>query len=40
MQEDLRSLADEDLMQLVRRGEAAAFELIYERHAQAAFSLA
>ena len=27
-------------MQLVRRGEAAAFELIYERHAQAAFSLA
>src|SRR5215207_411836 len=40
MREDLRSLADEDLMQLVRRGEAAAFELIYERHAQAAFSLA
>ena len=40
MQEDLRSLADEDLMQLVQRGQAAAFELIYERHAQAAFSLA
>ena len=37
---DLRSLADEDLMQLVMRGQAAAFELIYERHAQAAFSLA
>src|SRR5215207_8577261 len=40
MREDLRSLADEDLMQLVRRGQAAAFELLYERHAQAAFSLA
>lgn len=33
-------LADEDLMQLVRRGDAAAFELVYERHATAAFSLA
>jgi RNA polymerase sigma-70 factor (ECF subfamily) len=40
MSEDLRSLADEDLMQLVQRGQAAAFELIYERHSQAAFSLA
>src|SRR5215216_777017 len=40
MQEDLRSLADEDLMQLVRRGPGAAFELIYERHSRAAFSLA
>jgi len=40
MSADLRSLADEDLMQLVRRGQAAAFELIYERHSQAAFSLA
>jgi RNA polymerase sigma-70 factor, ECF subfamily len=40
MPEDLRSLADEDLMQLVQRGQAAAFELIYERHSQAAFSLA
>src|SRR5918996_4892552 len=40
MPEDLRSLADEDLMQLVRRGNAAAFEVIYERHSQAAFSLA
>ena len=27
-------------MQLVRRGQAPAFELIYERHSQAAFSLA
>jgi RNA polymerase sigma-70 factor (ECF subfamily) len=33
-------LADEDLMQLVRQGDAAAFEVIYERHANAAFSLA
>jgi RNA polymerase sigma-70 factor (ECF subfamily) len=40
MPEDLRSLADEDLMQLVRRGQAAAFEVIYERHSRAAFSLA
>jgi RNA polymerase sigma-70 factor, ECF subfamily len=40
MSADLRSLADEDLMQLVQRGQAAAFEVIYERHAQAAFSLA
>jgi RNA polymerase sigma-70 factor (ECF subfamily) len=36
----LPQLADEDLMQLVRRGDAAAFELVYERHATAAFSLA
>ena len=40
MSEDLRSLADEDLMQLVQRGQAAAFELVYDRHSQAAFSLA
>ena len=33
-------LADEDLMQLVRRGDARAFETVYERHATAAFSLA
>lgn len=38
--EDLRTLADEELMQLVRRGRAPAFELIYERHSRAAFSLA
>ena len=37
---DLRTLADEDLMQLVRRGQAPAFEVVYERHATAAFSLA
>ncbi|HEV7884298.1 MAG TPA: sigma-70 family RNA polymerase sigma factor [Solirubrobacteraceae bacterium] len=37
---ELRDLADEDLMQLVRRGEAEAFELVYERHCSAAFSLA
>ena len=36
----LRDLADEDLMQLVRRGHAAAFEVVYDRHADAAFSLA
>ena len=40
MAQDLHALADEDLMQLVRRGQAAAFELVYERHASAAFSLA
>ena len=37
---ELRSLADEDVMQLVRRGDARAFEVIYERHSGAAFSLA
>jgi RNA polymerase sigma-70 factor (ECF subfamily) len=37
---ELRDLADEDIMQLVRRGDAAAFEVVYERHANAAFSLA
>jgi RNA polymerase sigma-70 factor (ECF subfamily) len=36
----LNLLADEDLMQLVRQGDARAFELVYERHATAAFSLA
>ena len=36
----LRDLADEDLMQYVRRGEAVAFEIVYERHSTAAFSLA
>jgi RNA polymerase sigma-70 factor, ECF subfamily len=40
MGQDVRSLADEDVMQLVRRGDARAFEVIYERHASAAFSLA
>ncbi|HWW89285.1 MAG TPA: sigma-70 family RNA polymerase sigma factor [Solirubrobacteraceae bacterium] len=37
---DLRVLADEDLMELVRDGEAGAFEVIFDRHAQRAFSLA
>src|SRR5919108_2103179 len=37
---DLRTLADEEVMQLVRRGDARAFEVIYERHSPAAFSLA
>src|SRR5215213_10187953 len=36
----LTNLADEDLMQLVRRGDADAFEVVYERHATVAFSLA
>src|SRR5215217_4959204 len=40
MGQDLRSLADEDVMQLVRRGDARAFEILYERHSAAAFSLA
>jgi RNA polymerase sigma-70 factor (ECF subfamily) len=37
---DLRNLADEDLMQLIARGRADAFELLYERHSGVAFSLA
>jgi RNA polymerase sigma-70 factor (ECF subfamily) len=37
---ELRDLADEDLMQLVRKGDAPAFEVVYERHSGAAFSLA
>jgi RNA polymerase sigma-70 factor, ECF subfamily len=40
MGQDVRSLADEDVMQLVRCGDARAFEVIYERHSSAAFSLA
>jgi RNA polymerase sigma-70 factor, ECF subfamily len=36
----LRGLADEDLMPLVRRGDARAFEVIFERHSGVAFSLA
>jgi len=36
----LRVLADEELMQLVYRGNADAFEVIYDRHCEAAFSLA
>jgi RNA polymerase sigma-70 factor (ECF subfamily) len=37
---ELRRLADEDLMALVRENHASAFEIVYERHADAAFSLA
>jgi RNA polymerase sigma-70 factor (ECF subfamily) len=37
---DVTALADEDLMQLMRQGDARAFEAIYERHSTAAFSLA
>jgi RNA polymerase sigma-70 factor, ECF subfamily len=38
--ERLRMLADEELMHLVYRSDASAFEVIYDRHAGAAFSLA
>ena len=37
---EIALLADEDLMHLMRQGDAAAFEVIYERHCSAAFSLA
>jgi RNA polymerase sigma-70 factor, ECF subfamily len=37
---DLRSLADEDLMPLVHDGDPRAFEVVFDRHADAAFSLA
>jgi RNA polymerase sigma-70 factor, ECF subfamily len=37
---DLDTLADKDLMTLVREGEARAFAVIFDRHASAAFSLA
>jgi RNA polymerase sigma-70 factor, ECF subfamily len=36
----LHALADEDLMRLVRGGDARAFEIVYDRHGTAAFSLA
>ncbi|HXB15810.1 MAG TPA: sigma-70 family RNA polymerase sigma factor [Solirubrobacteraceae bacterium] len=36
----LQVLADEELMQLVYRGNADAFEVVYDRHVDAAFSLA
>jgi RNA polymerase sigma-70 factor (ECF subfamily) len=38
--EKLRKLADEELMELVAGNDADAFEVILERHADAAFSLA
>ena len=37
---DIRNLADEEVMQLVGDGSARAFELLYDRHGGAAFSLA
>ena len=37
---DIRNLADEEVMQLVGEGEPRAFELLYDRHGGAAFSLA
>jgi RNA polymerase sigma-70 factor (ECF subfamily) len=37
---DLRSLADEELMDLVQQGEVRAFEVIFDRHAGAGYSLA
>src|ERR1700755_2900256 len=37
---DVRALADEDLLPLMARGDARAFETIYERHGGAAYSLA
>jgi RNA polymerase sigma-70 factor, ECF subfamily len=38
--EDIRNLADEEVMQLVGEGSPRAFELLYDRHGGAAFSLA
>jgi RNA polymerase sigma-70 factor (ECF subfamily) len=37
---DLRRLGDDDLMTLVRNGDSAAFEVVYERHSTVAYSLA
>ena len=39
-QSDISVLADEELMQLVRAGDAHAFEIVFDRHSGAAFSLA
>jgi RNA polymerase sigma-70 factor, ECF subfamily len=39
-QADLQRLADEELMRLVQHGEPRAFEVVYDRHGGAAFSLA
>ena len=36
----LRDLADEELMALAGRGDVAAFDVIYDRHSGAAYSLA
>ena len=40
MAHDIRDLADEEVMQLVQAGDPRAFELLYDRHGGAAFSLA
>ncbi len=40
MSSDIRNLADEEVMQLVQGGSPRAFELMYDRHGGAAFSLA
>src|SRR6478609_11900102 len=39
-QSDIRVLSDDELMQLVRAGDASAFEVVFDRHSGAAFSLA
>jgi RNA polymerase sigma-70 factor (ECF subfamily) len=39
-QRELQGLADEDLMHLVTAADPRAFEVLYERHSSAAFSLA
>jgi RNA polymerase sigma-70 factor (ECF subfamily) len=38
--DDIRHLADEEVMHLVQHGDPRAFELLYDRHGGAAFSLA
>jgi|SRR5215216_3546458 len=40
MAADIRNLADEEVMQLVGDGNAQAFEVLYDRHGGAAYSLA
>jgi len=40
MAHDILDLADEEVMQLVQREDPRAFELLYDRHGGAAFSLA
>ncbi len=37
---DIRNLADEEVMALMQEGSTRAFELVYDRHGGAAFSLA
>jgi RNA polymerase sigma-70 factor, ECF subfamily len=38
--QDIHSLADEEVMHLVQEGDPRAFEMLYDRHGGAAFSLA